>query len=151
MMNDGGANITSISVGCYFVDNTGNVVDQKNEDFTIELKSNYSHDNSGTFSLVFENVKGKPSTVEIYSVTGTFGLTQKEERKQWLDENWWIWLIVAYVVVGIVIGMLCGMYIGAEFGCLDEDFWLSLLCGLFWPIGGIVLLVNYIKEKNTDK
>lgn len=150
MMNDGGANITSISVGCYFVDNTGNVVDQKNEDFTIELKSNYSHDNSGTFSLVFENVKGKPSTVEIYSVTGTFGLTQKEERKQWLDENWWIWLIVAYVVVGIVIGMLCGMYIGAEFGCLDEDFWLSLLCGLFWPIGGIVLLVNYIKEKKEE-
>lgn len=100
--------------------------------------------------MVFENVRGKPSTVEIYSVTGTFGLTQKEERKQWLDENWWIWLIVAYVVVGIVIGMLCGVYVGAEFGEFDEDFWLSLACGLFWPIGGIVLLVNYIKEKKKN-
>ncbi len=150
MINDGDATVKSVSIGCCFIDENGNTVDQKVKDISIELKPNSSHSNYGTFPLVFENVKGKISSVEIYSATATYGITKKEERQAWLDKNWWIWLIIAYVGVGIVIGILCGVYIGADLEALDEDFWLSLLCGLFWPIGGIVLIIMYIKESKKE-
>jgi len=148
--NDGTAPVTALKLSCFFVDSEGNRTDEKTETFSIDLQANSIQYNVGRFSFVFKNVKGKPSKVVVHSATATYGMTKEEERQEWLDKNWWIWFIVAYVVVGIVIGILCGVFVGAEFGEFDEDFWLSLACGLFWPIGGIILLVNYIKEKKEE-
>lgn len=148
--NDGTVPITALKLSCFFIDSAGNKIDEKTEAFSVDLQANSIQYNVARTSFVFKNVKGKPSKVVVHSVIVTYGISETEERQQWLDENWWIWFIVAYVVVGIVIGILCGLYVGAEFGYFDEEFWMSLLCGLFWPIGGIVLLVIYIKEKKED-
>lgn len=145
-MNDGTVPITALKLSCFFVDSAGNKIDEKTEAFSVDLQANSIQSNVARFSFVFKNVKGKPSKVVVHSLIATYGMSETEERQVWLKEHWWIWLIVAYVIVGIVIGVLCGIYNCVEFDVEDEDFWLSILCGLFWPVGGVILLVRYIQE-----
>lgn len=144
--NTGDAPLTAVRLGCFFVDEDGNRTDTKESTFEVYVEPDY---NTESFSLVFENVAGKPSTVEIYSAVGTYGMTQSEEREAWLKENWWIWIIVAYAVVGIAIGVLCGIYLCVDFDGFDETWLLTILCGLFWPVGGIILLVQYVKDSKV--
>lgn len=147
--NTGCATLESITVDCSFLDNSDIQLDRQRNTFNIGL-TGY---NTSNFSLKFENVSGRPAKVSVLNTGSTWGLTEQEQheadiqaKKDWISNNWWIWIVVAYVVIGIIIGFLCGSYTGADFAIDDEDMRLSIACGLFWPFGGTILLIMFLSE-----
>lgn len=109
---------------------------------------------TGNYFLSFENVSGYPSKASVLNTGSTWGLTEQEQhdadiqaRKDKLANNWWIWVVISYVIIGIIIGFLCASFTCADFDISDEDMWISIVCGIFWPIGGIMLLIMFLSEE----
>lgn len=138
------AAINSITFKCYFLDNNNNLIDTQEKTFNVDIKK----ESAGNYVFVFDSVKGHPQKIRLVNTASSFEKTTQEKIKEWLDEYWWIALVlVAYIAIGILIGCLCGSYIVADFDWEEPEFWISLTCGLFWPIGGIVLLIIYLKDE----
>lgn len=154
--NTGSAIINKVTADCVFSDNAGTQLDRQSKTVTINLESNSIYYASGNFSMVFDSVSGNPTKVTILNAYGDFGLTEQEQydaeqqkKKDWIANNWWIWIVLAYVVIGVVVGILCGYFVCADITMPDSDLMLSIACGLFWPIGGIILLVVYLQENGV--
>ncbi len=147
--NTGSATLESITIDCAFLDNSGVQLDKQKNTYTISL-AGY---NTSNYSLKFENVSGRPTKVSVLNTGSTWGLTEQEQhdsaiqaKKDWIANNWWIWIVVAYIIIGIIIGFLCGSFTCADFDIEDSEMWLSIACGLFWPIGSIILLIVFLSE-----
>gem|GEM_PF-1213762 len=143
--NQGSASLQGVTIDCVFLDDHDAQLDRKKEAFTLNL-TGY---NSARCSFTFDNVDGKPTKVSILKLSSEYGLTEQEQHdiKVELIKKW-IWIPIVYVILGIVVGFLCGAYTCAEFNIADTEMWLSILCGMFWPIGGIILLVVFLKEED---
>lgn len=151
--NTGSASVEKATFDCVFLDDNNVQIDRQSETFNINLPANEINNNPKIYFLVFENVVGNPTKVSVFAAYGDFGLTEQEQHdadiqsiKNWLLNNWWIWIIVAYVIIGIVVGLLCGSFSCADFAIDDEYMWISIACGLFWPVGGIILLIVFLQE-----
>lgn len=148
--NIGSATLKNITIDCAFLDNSNVQLDRQKNTYTLDLKG-YS---TGNYFLSFENVSGYPSKASVLNTGSTWGLTEQEQhdadiqaRKDKLANNWWIWVVISYVIIGIIIGFLCASFTCADFDISDEDMWISIVCGIFWPIGGIMLLIMFLSEE----
>lgn len=148
--NIGSATLKNITIDCAFLDNSNVQLDRQKNTYTLDLKG-YS---TGNYFLSFENVSGYPSKASVLNTGSTWGLTEQEQhdadiqaRKDKLANNWWIWVVISYVIIGIIIGFLCASFTCADFDISDEDMWISIVCGIFWPIGGIMLLLMFLSEE----
>lgn len=148
--NIGSATLKNITIDCAFFDNSNVQLDRQKNTYTLDLKG-YS---TGNYFLSFENVSGYPSKASVLNTGSTWGLTEQEQhdadiqaRKDKLANNWWIWVVISYVIIGIIIGFLCASFTCADFDISDEDMWISIVCGIFWPIGGIMLLIMFLSEE----
>lgn len=148
--NIGSATLKNITIDCAFLDNSNVQLDRQINTYTLDLKG-YS---TGNYFLSFENVSGYPSKASVLNTGSTWGLTEQEQhdadiqaRKDKLANNWWIWVVISYVIIGIIIGFLCASFTCADFDISDEDMWISIVCGIFWPIGGIMLLIMFLSEE----
>lgn len=149
--NTGSATLESITIDCAFLDNSNIQIDRQKNTYNIEL----TEYNVSNYSLKFENVSGHPSKVLILGTGSTFGLTEQElhdvniqAKKDWVANNWWIWIVLSYVIIGIIVGFLCANFTAADFAIDDGAMWLSIACGLFWPIGGVILLIVFLSEND---
>ena len=148
--NIGSATLKNITIDCAFLDNSNVQLDRQKNTYTLDLKG-YS---TGNYFLSFENVSGYPSKASVLNTGSAWGLTEQEQhdadiqaRKDKLANNWWIWVVISYVIIGIIIGFLCASFTCADFDISDEDMWISIVCGIFWPIGGIMLLIMFLSEE----
>ena len=148
--NIGSATLKNITIDCAFLDNSHVQLDRQKNTYTLDLKG-YS---TGNYFLSFENVSGYPSKASVLNTGSAWGLTEQEQhdadiqaRKDKLANNWWIWVVISYVIIGIIIGFLCASFTCADFDISDEDMWISIVCGIFWPIGGIMLLIMFLSEE----
>lgn len=148
--NIGSATLKNITIDCAFLDNSNVQLDRQKNTYTLDLKG-YS---TGNYFLSFENVSGYPSKASVLNTGSAWGLTEQEQhdadiqaRKDKLANNWWIWVVISYVIIGIIIGFLCASFTCADFDISDEDMWISIACGIFWPIGGIMLLIMFLSEE----
>lgn len=148
--NIGSATLKNITIDCAFLDNSNVQLDRQKNTYTLDLKG-YS---TGNYFLSFENVSGYPSKASVLNTGSAWGLTEQEQhdadiqaRKDKLANNWWIWVVISYVIIGIIIGFLCASFTCADFDISDEDMWISIVCGIFWPIGGILLLIMFLSEE----
>ena len=148
--NIGSATLKNITIDCAFLDNSNVQLDRQKNTYTLDLKG-YS---TGNYFLSFENVSVYPSKASFLNTGSTWGLTEQEQhdadiqaRKDKLANNWWIWVVISYVIIGIIIGFLCASFTCADFDISDEDMWISIVCGIFWPIGGIMLLIMFLSEE----
>ena len=148
--NIGSATLKNITIDCAFLDNSNVQLDRQKNTYTLDLKG-YS---TGNYFLSFENVSGYPSKASVLNTGSTWGLTEQEQhdadiqaRKDKLANNGWIWVVISYVIIGIIIGFLCASFTCADFDISDEDMWISIVCGIFWPIGGIMLLIMFLSEE----
>ena len=148
--NIGSATLKNITIDCAFLDNSNVQLDRQKNTDTLDLKG-YS---TGNYFLSFENVSGYPSKASVLNTGSAWGLTEQEQhdadiqaRKDKLANNWWIWVVISYVIIGIIIGFLCASFTCADFDISDEDMWISIVCGIFWPIGGIMLLIMFLSEE----
>lgn len=148
--NIGSATLKNITIDCAFLDNSNVQLDRQKNTYTLDLKG-YS---TGNYFLSFENISGYPSKASVLNTGSTWGLTEQEQhdadiqaRKDKLANNWWIWVVISYVIIGIIIGFLCASFTCADFDISDEDMWISIVCGIFWPIGGIMLLIMFLSEE----
>ena len=148
--NIGSATLKNITIDCAFLDNSNVQLDRQKNTYTLDLKG-YS---TGNYFLSFENVSGYPSKASVLNTGSAWGLTEQEQhdadiqaRKDKLANNWWIWVVISYVIIGIIIGFLCARFTCADFDISDEDMWISIVCGIFWPIGGIMLLIMFLSEE----
>lgn len=148
--NIGSATLKNITIDCAFLDNSNVQLDRQKNTYTLDLKG-YS---TGNYFLSFENVSGYPSKASVLNTGSAWGLTEQEQhdadiqaRKNKLANNWWIWVVISYVIIGIIIGFLCASFTCADFDISDEDMWISIVCGIFWPIGGIMLLIMFLSEE----
>lgn len=137
------AAINSITFRCYFLDENNNLLDTQEKTFNVNIQK----ESSGNYIFVFDDVTGRPQNIRLINTSSSFDQTMQEKVGEWFSAYWWIILIiVAYIAIGIGIGCACGSYVVADFDLTESEFWISLACGLFWPIGGIVLLVIYLKD-----
>lgn len=148
--NIGSATLKNITIDCAFLNNSNVQLDRQKNTYTLDLKG-YS---TGNYFLSFENVSGYPSKASVLNTGSAWGLTEQEQhdadiqaRKDKLANNWWIWVVISYVIIGIIIGFLCASFTCADFDISDEDMWISIVCGIFWPIGGIMLLIMFLSEE----
>lgn len=148
--NIGSATLKNITIDCAFLDNSNVQLDRQKNTYTLDLKG-YS---TGNYFLSFENISGYPSKASVLNTGSAWGLTEQEQhdadiqaRKDKLANNWWIWVVISYVIIGIIIGFLCASFTCADFDISDEDMWISIVCGIFWPIGGIMLLIMFLSEE----
>lgn len=148
--NIGSATLKNITIDCAFLDNSNVQLDRQKNTYTLDLKG-YS---TGNYFLSFENVSGYPSKASVLNTGSAWGLTEQEQhdadiqaRKDKLANNWWIWVVISYVIIGIIIGFLCASFTCADFDISDEDMWISIVCGIIWPIGGIMLLIMFLSEE----
>lgn len=148
--NIGSATLKNITIDCAFLDNSNVQLDRQKNTYTLDLKG-YS---TGNYFLSFEKVSGYPSKASVLNTGSAWGLTEQEQhdadiqaRKDKLANNWWIWVVISYVIIGIIIGFLCASFTCADFDISDEDMWISIVCGIFWPIGGIMLLIMFLSEE----
>lgn len=148
--NIGSATLKNITIDCAFLDNSNVQLDRQKNTYTLDLKG-YS---TGNYFLSFENASGYPSKASVLNTGSAWGLTEQEQhdadiqaRKDKLANNWWIWVVISYVIIGIIIGFLCASFTCADFDISDEDMWISIVCGIFWPIGGIMLLIMFLSEE----
>ena len=148
--NIGSATLKNITIDCAFLDNSNVQLDRQKNTYTLDLKG-YS---TGNYFLSFESVSGYPSKASVLNTGSAWGLTEQEQhdadiqaRKDKLANNWWIWVVISYVIIGIIIGFLCASFTCADFDISDEDMWISIVCGIFWPIGGIMLLIMFLSEE----
>lgn len=138
------AAINSITFRCYFLDENNNLLDTQEKTFNVNIQK----ESSGNYIFVFDDVTGRPQNIRLINTSSSFDQTMQEKVGEWFSAYWWIILIiVAYIAIGIGIGCACGSYVVADFDLTESEFWISLACGLFWPIGGIVLLVIYLKDE----
>ncbi len=138
------AAINSITFKCYFLDSGNNVLDTQEKTFDVNIQK----ESSGNYIFIFNDVKGHPQNIRLVNTASSFEKATQEKIGEWFSAYWWIILIiVAYIGIGIGIGCLCGSYIFADFDLTEPEFWISLACGLFWPIGGIILLIIYLKDE----
>lgn len=105
--NIGSATLKNITIDCAFLDNSNVQLDRQKNTYTLDLKG-YS---TGNYFLSFENVSGYPSKASVLNTGSTWGLTEQEQhdadiqaRKDKLANNWWIWVVISYVIIGIIIG-----------------------------------------------
>lgn len=139
------AAVNSITFKCYFLDNDNNLLDTQVKTFNIDIQK----ESSGNYIFVFDSVKGRPSSIRLVNTASTFEETIQEKTAKWFSEYWWVALLIcAYIAIGILIGCLCGSFVVADFDLTEPEFWISLACGLFWPIGGIILMIIYLKEES---
>ena len=138
------AAINSITFRCYFLDENNNLLDTQEKTFNVNIQK----ESSGNYIFVFDDVTGRPQNIRLINTSSSFDQTKQEKVGEWFSAYLWINLmIVAYIAIGIGIGCACGSYVVADFDLTESEFWISLACGLFWPIGGIVLLVIYLKDE----
>lgn len=148
------AEINSLTFKCYFLDGENDILDTQEKTFKVSIEKKSSEN----YLFVFNSVKGRPQNIRLVNTGTIFEETTQEKAVQWFSEYWWVALIVGlYIAIGILIGSLCGSFVVADFDLTEPEFWISIACGLFWPIGGIVLLIIYLKEEvfindtnNTD-
>ena len=133
--------INSITFKCYFLDESNNILDTQEKTFNVNIKK----ESSGYYIFVFDDVTGRPQNIRLINTASTFDKATQEKADEWFSIYWWIILIVVvYVGIGIGIGYACGAYLVADFDLTESEFWISFACGLFWPIGGIILLIIYL-------
>ena len=138
------ATINSITFRCYFLDENNNILDTQEKTFNVNIQK----ESSGNYIFVFDDVTGRPQNIRLINTSSSFDQTIQEKVGEWFSIYWWIILIIAaYIAIGIGIGCACGSYVVADFDLTESEFWISLACGLFWPIGGIALLVIYLKDE----
>lgn len=136
--------INSITFRCYFLDENNNILDTQEKTFNVNIQK----ESAGNYVFVFDDVTGRPQNIRLINTASGFDQTMQEKVGEWFSVYWWIILIiVAYIAIGIGIGYACGSYVVADFDLTESEFWISFACGLFWPIGGIVLLVIYLKNE----
>lgn len=140
--------INSITFSCYFLDENNNVLDTQEKTFNVNIQKG----SSGNYIFVFDNVTGRPQNIRLINTASSFDQTTQEKVGEWFSTCWWVVLIVvAYIGIGIGIGFACGSFVCANFDLTESEFWISLACGVFWPIGGIILLVFYLKDGSLNK
>lgn len=138
------ATINSITFKCYFLDGSNNILDTQEKSFNVNIPK----ESAGNYVFIFNNVIGRPQNIQLINTASRFDQTITEEVYNWVSIYWGVILIVvAYIGIGVGIGCACGTYICADFDLTEPDFWISLACGLFWPVGGIILLIIYLKEE----
>ncbi len=90
----------SVTIACIFTDDMGNIIDEKQGNFTINLEKRTTVNST----LSFSDVQGKPTRVHITNFSPKFKENWFYSTIDWLAEYWWIIVIgVIVVVIGVSI------------------------------------------------